>query len=201
MRLFPRVYDFFMAPWEHWRLGRYRHTVVSGARGKVVEIGAGTGLNFPHYDRTAVVVATDPDVAMLARARARAGAAAARVFLVAADAETLPFRDGTFDDAVIGLAMCTIPHPDLALAELRRAVRAGGAVRMLEHVRIDGPSVVGRFQDWLTPAWQRIAGGCRLNRRTVQAVRMAGFDQVTARPHAGGYLQEIYARVPVGRAS
>ena len=201
VRLFPRVYDFFMAPWDHGRLGRYRRLVASGGRGMILEIGAGTGLNFPHYDRAAAVVATDPDLAMLARARARAGAAAARIFLVVADAETVPFREAAFDDAVIGLAICTIPHPDQALVELRRVVRPGGAVRMLEHVRIDRPAVVGRLQDWLTPVWRRIAGGCCLNRRTVHAVHVAGFDEVTATPHAAGYLQTIYARVPAGRAT
>ena len=184
-----------MAPWEHGRLGRYRRAVASGARGTVLEIGAGTGLNFPHYDRTAVVVATDPDMAMLIRARRRAAAADARIFLVAADAEALPVRDASFDAAVVGLAMCTISHPDRALAELRRAVRPGGSVRMLEHVRIDRPAIVGRLQDWLTPLWKRVAGGCRLNRQTVHTVRMAGFDSVTA-TQAAGYLHEIYARVP-----
>lgn len=197
MRLFPRIYDLLMAPWEHGRLGRYRHAVVSGVRGRVLEIGAGTGLNFPHYDRAAVVVASDPDVAMLMRARARASASAAFIFLVAADAEALPIRNASFDHAVVGLAMCTIPHPARALAELRRAVRSGGSVRMLEHVRIDRPAVIGRLQDWLTPVWRRVAGGCRLDRRTVQTVRTAGFGDVTAVSHAGGYLQEIYTRVPV----
>jgi ubiquinone/menaquinone biosynthesis C-methylase UbiE len=137
VRLFPRIYDLFMAPWEHGRLGRYRHAVVSGVQGRVLEIGAGTGLNFPHYDRAVAVVATDPDVGMLTRAKPRASAAAPNILLVAADAEALPLRDASFDHAVVGLAMCTIPHPDRALGELRRTVRPGGSVRMLEHVRID----------------------------------------------------------------
>lgn len=185
-----------MAPWEHGRLGRYRRAVVSPARGRVLEVGAGTGLNFPHYERAALVIATDPDLAMLARARSRASAAQAEILLVAADAEALPVRDASFDDAVVGLAMCTIPHPERALAELRRALRPSGSLRMLEHVRVDRPAIIGRIQDWLTPVWRRVAGGCHLNRRTVDAVRDAGFASVDATSHAGGYLQEILARRP-----
>jgi len=137
-----------MAPLEHGRLGDYRRAVVSTARGRVIEVGAGTGLNFPHYERTAFVIATDPDLAMLARARTRASTAQAQIVLVAADAEALPVREASFDDAVVGLAMCTIPHPERALAELCRALRQGGSLRMLEHVRVDRPAIIGRIQDW-----------------------------------------------------
>ena len=194
MEIFPRLYDLIMAPWERGRLGRYRRAVVSPARGRVLGVGVGTGLNFPYYEPGAWVVATDTDLGMLDRARPRAGAARTEILLVAADAEALPFRDAAFDESVVGLAMCTIPHPERALAELRRALRRGGALRMLEHVRVERPAIIGRLQDWLTPAWRRIAGGCHLNRRTVELVRDAGFSDVRATPHAGGYVQEILAR-------
>ena len=187
------LYDLVMARAERGRLGRWREQLVTAARGRIVEIGAGTGLNFAHYQPEAWVVATDPDVAMLHRARKRAALASARISLVAADGEALPFRDGAFSEAIVGLAMCTIPHPDRALAEVRRALEPSGRLRLLEHVRLDNP-LLGWLQDWLTPIWRRVAGGCRLNRRTAQAVARSGFFKVESiEAHMGGYVQLIVA--------
>ena len=194
-KFFPSVYDLFMSPAERGRLGRWRASVVAEATGRVLEIGAGTGLNFAHYHPDAWVVATDPDVGMLERAKPRASAVPAEILLVVADAEALPFRERTFDGGVVGLAMCTIPHPERALAELRRTLRPGSVLRLLEHVRFESP-VIGRVQDWLTPAWRRVAGGCRLNRRTAATVRGSGFVIECVTPHLGGYVQEIVARAP-----
>ena len=193
--LFPMLYDAFMAPAERGRLGCWREAVVVAAEGRVLEIGAGTGLNFAHYRADAWVVATDPDVGMLERARPRARESAAEIEFVAADAEALPFRDGAFTEGVVGLALCTIPRPSVALAELRRTIRRGGRLRLLEHVRLDSP-VLGRLQDWLTPLWRRVAGGCRLNRRTVETVADSGFILESVTPHLAGYVQEIVARAP-----
>lgn len=193
--LFPKLYDLLMAPAERGRLGRWRDAIVGAAQGRVLEIGAGTGLNFSHYRPGAWVVATDPDVGMLERARPRARDSAAAIVFVAADAEALPFRDGAFTEGVVGLAMCTIPRPPLALAELRRTIERGGRLLLLEHVRLDAP-VLGRLQDWLTPFWRRVAGGCRLNRRTVEAVAESGFVLESVTSHLGGYVQEIVARAP-----
>ena len=193
MNIFPRLYDAVMGIAERGRVGRLRRAMVSKARGRVLEIGAGTGLDFPYYQTDAWVVASDPDLDMLRRGRRRAGAAGAEVLLVAADAELLPFRDGAFDAAIVGLAMCTIPHPERALAELRRTLRPGAALRLLEHVRMEQP-LLGRLQDWLTPVWRRVAGGCRLNRRTADAVAAGGFAVDSVDSHLGGYLQVIDAR-------
>jgi ubiquinone/menaquinone biosynthesis C-methylase UbiE len=132
---------------------------------------------------------------MLRRGRGRASGAVASVLLVAADAERLPFREGAFDGAVVGLAMCTIPRPPRALAELRRVLRPGAPLRMLEHVRVEHP-LVGRLQDWVTPLWRRLAAGCRLDRRTVQTVREAGFELETVERELGGYVVTIHARSP-----
>lgn len=190
---FPRLYDAVMAAAERGALGRWRRDVVRPAGGRVLEVGAGTGLDFPHYAAGAAVVATDRSYEMLARSRARLAGAAARIELVVADAEALPFRDGAFDDAVVGLAMCTIPRPPVALAELRRVLRQGGALRMLEHVRLEHP-LFGRLQDWLTPVWRRVAGGCRLDRRTVRSVADAGFALESVGRELGGYVVRILAR-------
>ena len=193
--LFPWVYDLVMGAFEHGPLSKWRHDVVGPARGDVLEIGAGTGLDFPHYRPGAMVVATEPSFEMLSRAHARVTKAEVPIALVVADAEALPFRGDTFDDAIVGLAMCTIPRPEVALTELRRVVRPGGGLRLLEHVRVDRP-VVGRVQDWLTPLWRRVAGGCRLNRRTVQSVADAGFALEDVERELGGYVVKIRARRP-----
>ncbi len=196
MRFFPTIYDWIMTPAEWSRIGRWRRAVVAPARGRLLEIGAGTGLDFAHYNRDAWVVATDADVSMLECAGDRARRAEATIVLVAADARLLPFRDATFSGAVTGLAMRTIARPERALAELRRTIQDGGLLRMLEHVRVDRPAIVGRIQDWVTPIWRSIAGGCHLNRRTVGAVRAAGFAPVLTRSHWGGFVQAIVAANP-----
>jgi ubiquinone/menaquinone biosynthesis C-methylase UbiE len=189
------LYDAVMVVVERSRLARWRQSVVRPARGCVLEIGAGTGLNFSHYAPGVTLIATDVDSGMLSRARARAARANATVLLVAADAEALPFPNGMFDGAVIGLALCTIRRPETALAEVCRALRSGGAVRLLEHVRAPN-RFVAHLQDWLTPAWRRVAGGCHLNRDALSAVRRSGLQLERVTTHAGGCVVEILAQTP-----
>src|SRR5437016_5480958 len=114
LRFIPWLYDLVMARAERGRLGRWREQLVAAARGRILEIGAGTGLNFAHYHRDTWVVATDPDIDMLHRAKVRAARTPATIVLVAADGEALPFREGAFAEAIVGLAMCTIPRPERA---------------------------------------------------------------------------------------
>ena len=180
---------------ERWRVGRWRRDVVEPAGGAILEIAAGTGLNFRHYRPDARVVATEPDLAMLRRARARLAESRAAIDLVAADAEALPFRARAFDTAVVGLALCTIPSPTRTLSEIRRVLQPGGVLRMLEHVRMENP-VAGMIQAWLTPVWRRIAGGCRLDRRTVRLVADAGFELETIEREMSGFVVKLTARVP-----
>jgi ubiquinone/menaquinone biosynthesis C-methylase UbiE len=192
---FPALYDCAMRAAERGRLADWRRDVVHPARGDVLEIAAGTGLDFPHYRAGLTVVATEPDLSMLERARCRAERSDATIVLVAADAQALPFRDRAFDTVVVGLGLCTIPSPPRALGELRRVLRPGGVARLLEHVRIERP-VIGWLQDLLTPVWRRLAGGCRLNERSVETVRHAGFRIDDLRSHMGGYIVTIEASTP-----
>jgi ubiquinone/menaquinone biosynthesis C-methylase UbiE len=168
---------------------------VHPAEGDVLEIAAGTGLDFRHYRAGVTVIATEPDLRMLERARTRAARADATIVLVAADAQALPFRDRSFDTVVVGLALCTISSPPRALAELRRVLRSGAVARLLEHVRVEHP-VVGRLQDLLTPVWSRLPGGCRLDERSVETVRRAGFRIDDVRSQMGGYIVMIEASTP-----
>ena len=198
-RWFPRLYDAVMGVAERWRLRRWRRELLQPAHGLILEIAAGTGLDFEHFAPGTTVIATEPDAGMLRRARERARHATSHVLLVAADAQALPFRDGAFDEAVSGLALCTIPSPAVALAETRRVLKSGGKLRALEHVRLEQP-VLGWLQDVLTPLWSRVAGGCRLGERSVETVQRAGFHVDAIRWRLGRYVVAITASLPQDRA-
>jgi ubiquinone/menaquinone biosynthesis C-methylase UbiE len=153
----------------------------------VLEIGAGTGLNLPHYAVATRVVAVEPDAVYARRLRTRARAAQVPVAIVAGRAELLPFPDATFDHAVTSLALCSVDDLDSALHEIRRVLRPGGSLVFLEHVRGEGR--VARWQDRLTPAQRCIAGNCHLNRDTPAAIERAGFrlDELERFSLAGGH--------------
>jgi len=148
---------------------------MAGLRGRVLEVGAGTGLNFKLYPEGVEVVAIEPEPNMAGRAVRRAAETPVRVRLVRAAAEGLPFRDGSFDAAVLSLVFCSVLDAKTAASELRRVLREGGEVRIYEHVRSENPRHA-RWQDWVTPIWRRINAGCRPNRDTAARLRAAGFD-------------------------
>jgi len=196
---FVRLYDPLMVPIEWLATRRRRRAVVADAEGLVLEVGAGTGFNLPHYRRAQRVVATDLDLAMLTQARPKLRRSPVPITLVIADAEALPFPDGAFDTVVATCVFCTIPDPEAAFRELRRVLRPSGEVRLLEHVRAASPHVA-RLQDRLTPAWSRIAGGCRLNRNTLQSARAAGFSATVLHSSFGGVVLRALLRPAEGRA-
>lgn len=173
---FAAVYDLLNRGLERGLLRRLRPSVVGEARGRVLEIGVGTGASFPYYRRAAVerLVATDPDPHMLRRAERRAQQLDLPVALQQAPAEALPFADASFDTVVSTLVLCTVADPALALAEARRVLKPGGTLRFIEHVRAEGR--LGRLQDLATPLWRRAAAGCHPNRRTARSIEAAGFD-------------------------
>lgn len=184
----PWLYDASCALFERFGLGPWRRWVAAGARGRTLDLGTGTGRNLPLLPGGASAVAVDPHAAALARARARSPEAA----LVVARAEALPFRDGAFDTVICGLVLCSVDDPDAALAEVRRVLRPGGALRLLEHVRHRG--VRGALQDLVQPAWTAISGGCRPNRETEAAVARAGFEVVAGTRAARGSMRRLEAR-------
>jgi SAM-dependent methyltransferase len=149
-----------------------RRLVVPNARGEVVEIGIGTGLNLALYDPAVVerVVGVEPDPHMMRRAREKAAAARVPVELYQASGEHLPFAADRFDTAVVTWSLCTIPDPSAALAEVRRVLRPGGRLLFIEHTRSRQPGVA-RIQRWATPLWRRLCGGCHLDRPAVDLVR------------------------------
>lgn len=174
---FPKLYDHLMEPLERSGLRRIRQQLLKEAQGKVLEIGSGTGANFPFYDpvRVQCVIAVEPAEQMRRRSLAKIEQAAVPVDVVAAGAENLPFPDAFFDTVVGTLVFCTIPDPEKALQEVRRVCKPGGKVLIFEHVRLESP-FLARLQDLLTPVWKRLCDGCHLNRNTLQLVRRSGLQ-------------------------
>jgi SAM-dependent methyltransferase len=170
-------------PWSEQKMAPLRRFVAGEARGRVLEIGCGTGLNLAYYDWTRVdaLEATEPDPYMLkyAAAKARALPAEAPVHLHELAAEALPFPDASFDTVTATLVLCSVDDLARSLAELRRLLAPGGAFRFLEHVR--GEGWLGRGQDAIGPAWRWLFAGCNPNRRSEAALAAAGFDLVIER--------------------
>lgn len=194
--LFGRLYDPVMEVPENLGLRRLREKALDGLRGRVLELGIGTGRNLPLYPEGVThLVGVDPDGAMLDRARGRTRQAPFPVDLIPASAEELPFGDAHFDAAVATLAFCTIPDPQKALSEARRVLKEGAGLRLLEHVRMDRQRLAWA-QEKATPIWKRLAGGCHLDRDTLAAVREAGFEVERVERHLDGLVLTVFARNP-----
>jgi SAM-dependent methyltransferase len=179
----------------------HRSRLLAGLAGRVVEVGAGNGLNFPHYPATATeVVAVEPEPYLRRLALAAARQAAVPIRVVDGTAEALPAPDGAVDVVVASLVLCTVQELDRALAEARRVLRPGGTLRFFEHVRAEDLRLA-RWQDRLQRPWGWLAGGCHPNRDTVTAVTAAGLRVVAldrfdlqampalARPHVLGVAE------------
>jgi SAM-dependent methyltransferase len=184
----PWLYDAGMWLCDALGLGGWRERLVRGVRGRVLEVGCGTGRNLPRYPQGAEVIGIDPDLAALRRARGRAP----EVPLVAARAEALPFRADAFEVVVSSLTFCSVDDPQRGLAEVRRVLKPEGELRMLEHVRARGARWA-RLQDRAQPLWTRVTGGCRPNRATEAAVQAAGFE-IDAAGESRGLLRRFSAR-------
>ena len=156
-------------------LAAYRERVIARAAGRVLEIGAGSGLNFPLYGGTIEhIVALDPSPKLLAMARRAAGKAARPVELLEASAEAIPLPDRSIDTVVTTWTLCTIPDTARALAEMRRVLKPDGRLLFVEHGRSPDAGV-RRWQDRLTPLWKRLGGGCHLNREITDLIENGGF--------------------------
>jgi ubiquinone/menaquinone biosynthesis C-methylase UbiE len=153
----------------------FRQQAVGAAEGRVLEIGAGSGLNLPLYrGLVSSVIGLEPSPELLRMARSRASAAVVPVALLDASAEAIPLDARSIDTVVTTWALCTIPDASRALAEMRRVLKVGGTLVFVEHGRAPEPGVA-RWQDRLDPLWSRLAGGCHLNRKMDDLLTQAGF--------------------------
>ena len=168
-RLSAVLYDPFFWLAERAGLAARRHALVQQARGRVLEIGAGTGLNLRHYADDAELVLSEPDAAMADRLRRRVAERHRPATVVLAPAEALPFADGGFDTVVSTLVLCTVPDQAAALREIRRVLRPCGQLLFMEHIRSESTRWA-RWQDRLNTPWRAFAEGCNCNRATLDVI-------------------------------
>ncbi len=198
--VFARLYDPLFFVGEHRGMARRRRALLAGARGRVLELGAGTGLNVGHYpaglEELVLTEPVGPMVDRLERRVARAGRPEARV--VVAGAEALPFADASFDTVVSTLVLCTVPDPEAAVREVRRVLRPGGRLHFVEHVRSEHP-LLARWQDRLQRPWRAFAEGCVCNRDTLGLLRRT-FPGTAAEPQPWKAMPVLVRPLVVGVA-
>lgn len=174
--IFARLYQRLSAGDETRGEAEHRREMLAELKGRVIEIGAGNGLNFKQYSAAVEeVVAVEPEAYLRAQAERAAETAKVPVTVVAELADRLPFDDATFDAGVASLVLCSVPAQDAALAELYRVIRPGGELRFYEHVVADDPALA-RFQRVIGHVWPFFAGGCHTDRDTGKAIAAAGFE-------------------------
>jgi ubiquinone/menaquinone biosynthesis C-methylase UbiE len=166
-RLFAALYDRGLSGTEEAGLREMRRELLAQARGRVVEVGAGTGVNLELYpEGIEELVLAEPDPHMSRRLREKLAPSGRAARIVAAPAERLPFEDSSFDTAVATLVLCTVPDPEAAVAEVSRVLGPGGQLLFIEHVRSSDPGVA-RWQDRLEKPWRFLGDGCHCNRDTL----------------------------------
>lgn len=155
---------------------RQREKVVPLARGEVLEVGIGSGLNLPYYDADTVsrVWGLDPSPEMTARARRAAQSARVEVELIESAADDIPLGDDSVDTVLITYTLCTIPDTEPALREMARVLKPDGTLVFCEHGAAPDRSV-RRWQDRVNPVWKRLGGGCHLNREIPTMIERGGF--------------------------
>ncbi|MEA2144509.1 MAG: hypothetical protein QOG59_96 [Solirubrobacteraceae bacterium] len=199
--LFARVYERFSAREESRGQAENRERLLAGLTGRVVEVGAGNGLNFAHYPAgVAEVVAVEPEPYLRARAAERARDASVAIRVVDGLAEALPLDAGSVDAVVTSLVLCSVPDQATALAEARRVLKPGGELRFYEHVISRRPAKAAFQRAFTATLWKRMAGGCHMDRDTGAAITAAGFDitEVDRVPYQGlAHLLGV-ARAPTG---
>jgi ubiquinone/menaquinone biosynthesis C-methylase UbiE len=170
----PRVLDYAM---KYTELAELRTAVIPDARGVVLEVGIGSGLNLPFYSAATVthVYGVDPSAELLAMAQKKIAGLPFPVTLMNESAERIPLGDISVDTVVITWSLCSIPHPVATLLDMRRVLKPDGRLIFIEH-GLSPDAGVQSWQNRLTPIWRRLAGGCHLNRKMDELIRSAGFS-------------------------
>jgi len=171
-----KIYDILEQPMEAMALKKWRLEVAKELKGKVLEVGVGTGKNIPYYPDSASVTAIDFSFKMLFKAIVKAKKLNKNVELIQMDVQNMSFDDNTFDTVFTTCVFCSVPDPIKGLKEIRRVCKPNGKIIMIEHVRSDS-KVLGLIMDLFNPLVVNIYGA-NINRRTVDNVKMAGFTDV-----------------------
>jgi SAM-dependent methyltransferase len=175
LRLMAQLYDPFLLLGEIAGMRRRRRAVLADARGRVVEIGAGTGLNLPFYpDAISALVLLEPEPGMRRKLTRNAEHHRSAVQILDAPGELLPLEDASVDTVVSTLVLCTVSDPEATLREIARVLRPDGQLLFIEHVRASS-RLLAACQDMFVRPWRGFAGGCVCNRPTVQVMRDVGF--------------------------
>jgi ubiquinone/menaquinone biosynthesis C-methylase UbiE len=199
--VFARVYDtaIVLAQWRGLR--DIRSDLLRRAKGRVLELGAGTGLNLSHYPETvSEVLLTEPDPHMASKLRKRAAEAHIDTSIVETPAERLPFEDSSVDTVVATLVLCTVKDPERVLSEVARVLRPSGTFLFAEHVRSSAPRAA-RWQDRLNRPWGWYAVGCRCNRDTLSAIEKASFSVTDLRRDRLRWISPVVRPLVMGAAS
>jgi ubiquinone/menaquinone biosynthesis C-methylase UbiE len=188
-------YDFLESPMEMMAFSKLRKEMLADVRGKVLDVGIGTGKNLSYYPAGVELIGIDISPKMLAKAKTRADALGIEVDLRMMDVENLQFPDSTFDFIVVTFVFCSVTDPIRGLRELARVVKDDGTILLLEHVRSEN-RVLGKIMDWLNPE-ARALFGPNINRRTVENIKRAGLEVVSVESKGPKILKKIVARRPI----
>lgn len=197
----PLVYDPFLWLGEVRGMRRLRREVLGHARGRVLELGAGTGLNVTHYPDVERLVLTEPESGMASRLERSTRAIAAPREVMRAPAEKLPFDDASFDTVVATLVFCTVSDPRAALLETRRVLAPGGQLLFIEHVRATPDSRLERWQDRLYRPWRAFAYGCRCNQDTLGLFAASGLPPSAVKTARWHGMPPLVRPIVYGQAS
>ena len=193
-----RGYDCFMRPLEWLGLTSWRRLLLQNVIPPVLEVGIGTGVSLSRYGDV-LLTAIEPSAGMMQAANRRASRLRLDVHLAQMDVQHLAFPSAGspgfegFATVVASLVFCSVPKPSLGLLEIKRVLRPGGTLLMLEHVRPSHP-LLGAITDWANVPWKVLSRSCELNRKTAASVAAAGFELLTVEKRLGGLVNHVVAR-------
>jgi SAM-dependent methyltransferase len=198
--VFSALYDPLLWIGERAGMAKRREDLLAGASGRVLELGAGTGLNLPYYpDGLDELVLTEPATPMVSRLERRAHRNGNSSRVIEASAESLPFEDDSFDTVVSTLVLCTVDDPERVIAEVGRVLRPGGKLLFLEHVRSDSRRLA-KWQDRLERPWHAFAAGCHANRPTVELLRESPLEVDAVENDRWSWMPALVHPLAIGEA-
>jgi len=200
--VFAAVYNPILLSGEIAGMRRMRHELLADAHGSVLEIGAGTGLNLRHYgDGVKELTITEPDAAMFAKLSKTAAGHRLNPRVVQAPAEQLPFEDASFDAVVSTMVLCTVADAAASLSEIRRVLRPGGTLLLIEHVQAAEGTKLRAAQNKLHGPWKAFACGCNCNLDTDDLLVAAGFDTAPLQRGAWKVMPPLVRPLVLGAVS